>query len=217
MQFGLGDRQIDYLTAKDSYCVSWDSMDSETDVLNSEVSVCSELDTHECVLYNLDVGNQTFICLADLDFKEGLKYVTKIRVKNNVDLFAELYSDGFVLDSTPPFVGEINYLGSSNPIVKEAAEHFTHSQIAVQWNGFWDKESGVRTTYVCVGTLPGDCNIKNFTDMRNSSTITFQDLLLIQGQTYFVSVKAENEAGLTSEVQTSDGIVVDKTGTYRNQ
>lgn len=215
MQVGLGDKKIEYLTAKDRYCVSWDSIDSESGVLKSEVSVCSKTDTRECVLYNLDVGNQTFICVADLEFKEGLRYVTKIRVENNVGLFAELYSDGFVLDSTPPFVGEINFLESTNPIVKEAAEHFTQSQIAVQWNGFWDKESSVRTSYVCVGTQPGDCNIKNFTDMSNSTTFTFQDLPLIQGETYFVSVKAENGAGLASEVKTSDGIVVDKTGTNR--
>ena len=42
---------------------------------------------------------------------------------------------------------------------------------------------------------------------------TFEDVQLIQGETYFVSVKAENRAGLTSDVKTSDAVFVDKTGT----
>lgn len=182
-------------------------------ILKSEVSVCSELDTNDCLLHNLDVGNQTFICVADLEFKEGIKYITKIRAENYVRVSSELYSDGFVLDSTPPLIGEIFFIESSTSTIQGAAEHFTHSVIAVQWRGFWDKESGVHTSYVCVGTKSGECNLRNFTTVRNSTAYTFPDLPLVQEETYFVSVKVENGAGLTSDVITSDGIVVDKTGT----
>ncbi len=138
--------------------------------------------------------------------------MTRVRAKNNIGLSTELYSDGFVVDSTPPLIGEIIYTKSSSPVVKEAEEQFTHSIIAVQWNGFLDKESGIRTSHVCVGTQPGECNSKNFTDVGNSTSYTFHDLQLVQGTTFFVSVKAENGAGLTSDHKTSDGIVVDKTG-----
>lgn len=212
LQTSLGDKDIDYLTAKDSYCISWDCMDSESGVLKSEASVCTELDNEDCLLHNLDVGNKTFICVADLEFKEGIKYVTKIWVENMVGLFTELYTDGFVIDSTPPFMGEIYHIGSSSPNFEGAQEQITHSLIAVKWNGFLDIESGVRSYYVCVGTQPGDCNSRNFTDVGNSTSYTFHDLPLVQGETYFVSVKAENRAGLTSDVKVSDGILVDKTG-----
>ncbi len=212
LQLGLGDGDVDYLTSKDSCCVSWDVVDAESGLLKSEVSVCSQFDVNDCLLYDLDVRNQTFICVADLEFKEGVRYVTKVLAENNIGLSSELYSDGFVVDSTPPLMGEIIYTENSNPLVEEAEEQFTHSIIAVQWNGFWDKESGIRTSYVCVGTQPGECNGNNFTDVGNSTTHTFHDLQLVQGETYFVSVKAQNGAGLTSDVKTSDGIVVDKTG-----
>lgn len=215
MQLGFGDKDIDYLTAKDSYCVSWDGVDSESGVLKSDVSVCFVLDINNCLLHNLNVGNKTVICVADLEFKEGIKYVTKIRVENNVGLFTELYSDGFMIDSTPPFIGEIIHMGSSRTSFEEASEQITctHSLIAVQWKGFLDKESGVRNFYVCVGNQPGECDIRNYTDVRNSTAYTFHNLTLVQGETYFVSVKAENRAGLTSDVKVSDGILVDKTGT----
>ena len=216
MLLGQGDDDVDYFTSKDSVCVGWNVVDSESGVLNSKVSVCSTLNTNDCLLYDLDVGNRTFVCLADLEFKEGIKYVTKIRAENSVGLSTELYSDGFLVDSTPPLMGEIIFSEILKPTLDVTTEHFTHSLIAVQWNGFWDMESGVRISYVCVGTMPGECNSKNFTDVIESTTYTFQDLPLVQGETYFVSVKVENRAGLTSDVKTSDGIVIDKTGTHSN-
>lgn len=212
MQLGLGDNDIGYLTAKEDYCVSWAAVDLESGIHRSEISICSELNTNDCLLWRLDVGNQTSLCIADLEFKEGVRYVAKIRTENNVGLYTELLSDGFVVDTTPPFMGEIIYTDIPKQTEEDTAEIFTNSQITVQWNGFWDKESGIQTCYVCVGTQPGECNIKNFTDVRNATSFTFQDLPLLQGERYFVSVKAENRAGLKSEVKTSDAVVVDKTG-----
>jgi len=216
LQLGEGDHDVDYFTSKDKVCTGWNVVDSESGILKSEVSVCSALNTIDCLLCGLDVGNQTFICMTDLEIKEGVKYVTKVRAENNAGLTTELFSDGFVVDSTPPLEGELTYIESSNPIVKEAAEQFTNSLIAVKWNGFWDKESGIQAYYVCVGTLPGKCNSKNITNVMDSTTYTFQDLQLVQSKTYFVSVVAENRAGLTGDVKTSDGIVVDRTGMHTN-
>ena len=212
MQLGLGGYDVDYLTAKESYCVSWVGEDSESGIHRSEISICSALNNNDCLLRHLDVGKQMSHCIADLEFREGVRYVAKVFIVNNVGLSTEVFSDGFVVDTTPPFTGEIIYINSPKTTDEESAETFTHSQISVQWNGFWDKESGIRTCYACVGTRPGECNIKNFTDARNSTSFIFEDLPLLQGKTYFVSVKAENTAGLTSDVQTSDAVVVDKTG-----
>lgn len=212
LQLGLGDYDVDYLTAKEDYCVRWDAVDTESGILRNEISICSEVNNNDCLLHSLDVGNQTTICIADLELREGVRYVTKIYTVNNVGLSTELFSDGFMVDTTPPLMGDVIFIDSPRKIEDESAETFTHSHIAVQWNGFWDKESGVRNYYICVGTQTGECNIKNFTDARNSTSYTFQDLLLVQGERYFVSIKAENRAGLTSDVKTSDAVVVDNTG-----
>lgn len=209
-QLGLGDSDIDYLTAKEDYCVYWGATDAESGILESEISICSELNRNDCLLRSLEVGNQSSICITDIEFKEGVRYVAMVRTKNNVGLSTELLSDGFVVDTTPPLMGDIDYVDS--PRKSDETETFTHSQIAVQWSGFWDKESGIRTCYVCAGSQPGKCNVKNETDVRNSTSYTFQGLPLVQGDTYFVSVLCENKAGLRSDLMTSDGIVVDKSG-----
>ena len=66
------------------------------------------------------------------------------------------------------------------------------------------------------GTQPGECNILNFTDVGNSSSYSYQHPQLVQGETYFVSIIAKNRAGLISDVISSTGVAVDKTGTFVN-
>ena len=161
----------------------------------------------------MDVGIRTTICIADLEFQEGVKYETRIRSTNIVGLASELSSDGFVVDSTPPVMGEVTHV--ENPPLEESSQ-FTSSGISVEWNGFLDKESGVRTYHLCIGTQPGGCNVLNFTDVGNSSSYSYHDLQLVQGEMYFVSIKAKNRAGLVSDVKSSTGVAVDTTGTFVN-
>ena len=211
----LGSHLVDkgFITAKDAYCVSWETLDPESGILKNEVSICSSINIDDCLLNNMDVGIRTTICIADLEFREGVKYETRIRSTNIVGLASELSSDGFVVDSTPPVMGEVTHV--ENPPLEESSQ-FTSSGISVEWDGFFDKESGVRTYHLCIGTQPGECNVLNFTDVGNSSSYSYQDLQLVQGETYFISVKAKNRAGLVSDVMSSTGVAVDKTGTFVN-
>lgn len=203
----------DFITAKDAYCVNWETLDLESGILKNEVSICSSVNIDDCLLHNMDVGIRTTICIVDLEFQEGVKYETRIRSTNIVGLASELSSDGFVVDSTPPVMGEVTHV--ENPPLEESSQ-FTSSGISVEWNGFFDKESGVRTYHLCIGTQPGGCNVLNSTDVGNSSSYSYQDLQLVQGETYFVSIKAKNRAGLVSDVKSSTGVTVDKTGTFVN-
>jgi len=211
LQLGSPLADKDFITAKDAYCVSWETLDPESGILKNEVSVCSCVNINDCLLRNMDVGIRTTICIADLDFQEGVKYETRIRSTNIVGLASELSSDGFVVDSTPPVMGEVIHV--ENPPLEESS-HFTSSEISVEWNRFLDKESGIRTYHLCIGTQPGGCNVMNFTDVGNSSNYSSQDLQLVQGETYFVCIIAENRAGLVSDVKSSTGVAVDKTGTF---
>ena len=213
MQLGSQLVDKDFITAKDAYCVSWETLDPESGILKNEVSICSSVNIDDCLLKNMDVGIRTTICIADLEFREGVKYETRIRSTNIVGLASELSSDGFVVDSTPPVMGEVTHV--ENPPLEESSQ-FTSAGISVEWDGFFDKESGVRTYHLCIGTQSGECNVLNFTDVGNSSSYSCQHLQLVQGETYFVSIIAKNRAGLISDVICSTGVAVDKTGTFVN-
>ena len=202
----------DYITSKDAYCASWKAVDFESGVSKTEISVCSVININECLVTDLDVGNRTTICKADLEFKEGVKYLTRVRSTNVVGRSSEMLSNDFVVDSTPPIMGEVVHV--ENLPSDEQSQMFTHSKISIQWSGFVDLESDVKKYYLCLGTESGACNILNFTDVGNSTSYTLYDLLLIQGETYFVSIKAENMAGLMSDIKSSSGVAVDKTGTF---
>ena len=175
------------------------------------MSICSAIDETNCLLQQMDVGNRTIICIADLELQEGVKYVTTVRSTNVVGGSRESSSDGFVVDSTSPVVGEIMHV--ENLPLGEGSEVFTDSEISVEWSGFFDKESRVEKYYLCVGTQPAECNIMNFTDLGNASSYTLRNLQLLEGETYFVSMRAKNRAGLVSDVKSSSGVIVDKTGT----
>ena len=185
-------------------------MDLESGVLKSEISVCSVINIDDCLLRNLDVGKRSVICIGNLEFKEGVKYITRVRSTNTVGRSSEMLSDGFVVDSTAPIMGDVRHV--ENPATEVGGQAFTHSKISVEWSGFLDQESGVKRYHLCVGTEPSTCNVLNFTDVGNSTRYTLEGLPLQQGETYFVSIKAENMAGLMSEVESSSGVAVDLTG-----
>lgn len=187
-------------------------MDLESGVLKSEISVCSVINIDDCLLRDLDVGKRSTICIGNLEFKEGVKYITRVRSTNTVGRSSEMLSDGFVVDSTAPIMGEVRHV--ENPAAQVGGQVFTHAKISVEWGGFLDQESGVRRYHLCVGTEPSACNVLNFTDVENSTRYTLESLPLQQGETYFVSIKAENMAGLMSEVESSGGVAVDLTGIF---
>ena len=211
LQINKTERDLDFITAKDQYCVSWETADLESGVLTSQVSVCLATSRGDCLVHATDVGNRTTICIADLEFHEGVEYAATVRVTNNVGLSTEMSSNGFMVDSTAPSMGQV--LHNENPTVE--GEQFTDSLISVEWYGFWDKETGISKYFVCIGTQPGECDVRNFTEVLNSTRFSFEDSALLHEETYFVSVVAENRAGLRSVVKSSDGVIVDKTGLWK--
>ena len=120
-------------------------------------------------------------------------------------------SDGFILDSSPPIIGEISHKHPPVMIDNEK-QFFTQSKISVAWTAFLDKESGIAEYLVCVGTAPGRCDTMSFTSVGRATSYSTTSLALRQKSSYYVSVMAVNGAALRSELATSSGVFVDKTG-----
>lgn len=74
------------------------------------------------------------------------------------------------------------------------------------WSASTDIHSDIARYWYTLGTAPGDSNIVNWTD--NWFWLTSADSVnLTPGTTYYLSVRAENGAGLISTVSTSDGVI----------
>ncbi|MGB3948375.1 MAG: N-acetylmuramoyl-L-alanine amidase [Bacteroidia bacterium] len=82
------------------------------------------------------------------------------------------------------------------------------TDLSANWMSSADQHSSIARYWYAIGTTPGADNVVNYTDNFSNLSVTADSLSLLNGQTYYVSVKAENGAGLESPVFISNGQTV---------
>jgi hypothetical protein len=73
-----------------------------------------------------------------------------------------------------------------------------------------DPESNISQYEICLGTSQGECDEIDFRSVGLNTTHNFTELKLRHQETYYVTVRATNNAGLSTQV-TSDEIKIDIT------
>jgi hypothetical protein len=73
-----------------------------------------------------------------------------------------------------------------------------------------DPESDISQYEICLGTTQEECNEIDFLSVGLDTTHNFTELKLRHQETYYVTVRATNHAGLSTQV-TSDEIKIDVT------
>ncbi len=128
-------------------------------------------------------------------------YYVAARSRNGAGLWGPAIVSGELrVDGTPP----------STPVVTDDGAYSTSaSSLHASWASE-DPESGIGHYSYCVGTSVGSANVVPWTDTDATSAI-IDGLSLVSGNTYYISVKATNRAGLASGVGSSDGILIDLT------
>lgn len=108
------------------------------------------------------------------------------------------------IDWTPPSAVDTINDGLGADIV------YTNSAttLSANWSASVDTNSAISRYFYAIGTTPGATDVVNWTDNWYYDTITVTGLSLVDGQTYYTSVKAEDGAGLQSTVFTSNGQTV---------
>ena len=135
-----------------------------------------------------------------VNFEEGGHYQVGIRVTNNVNLTNEYWTSGVTIDTTGPIFRKV------------ISSYSVHSDtIQVRWE-LSDYESGIKSLYWSLQTAPNVETLTNFTHISQKDTeILFHlDTSVNAGKTYYVYLKAINNAGL-STLFVSNGVVVDRT------
>jgi N-acetyl-anhydromuramyl-L-alanine amidase AmpD len=82
---------------------------------------------------------------------------------------------------------------------------YTQGQLKANWTASSDINSGIANYWFAIGTTAGGTNICNWTNNGNTISVTKTGLTLVDGQIYYFSLKAENNAGLFSPIASSDG------------
>ena len=180
--------------------------DIESGIFKYEFAI-KDLSTNQYVapFHNVKVNQASFVVVGNgfgkqlIKLENGGRYQVGLRVTNNVNITSEYWTSGVTIDTTGPiFRGVI-----SSYSVHNDAFH-------VVWKLF-DHESGIKNMYWLVNTSPNLENPDNFTELsQNATELLISDIPTKLGETYYVYLKALNNAGL-STMFVSNGVVVDRT------
>lgn len=80
-----------------------------------------------------------------------------------------------------------------------------NTELQANWSSSFDQHSDVARYWYAIGTSAGATDVLNWTDNFWFDTVRVTGLSLSYGTTYYFSVKAENGAGLFSNVTSSNG------------
>ena len=86
---------------------------------------------------------------------------------------------------------------------------YNNTELTAIWSTTQDTHSSIARYWYAIGTSAGATDVVNWTDNWYSDTAIASGLSLVYGTTYYFSVRAENGAGLLSNIITSDGQYLD--------
>ncbi|OGS08420.1 MAG: hypothetical protein A2270_09010, partial [Elusimicrobia bacterium RIFOXYA12_FULL_51_18] len=154
----------------------------------------------------LDNGINTSTTTTGLNLTDGQTYYFTLKAENGAGLKSDITnSNGQLVDtSSPSITGAVN-----DGIGTDAAYAISSSQLSANWTTSSDPHSGIARYWYAIGTTAGGTSLTGWTDNGTNTSTTTTGLGLTDGQTYYFTLKAENGAGLKSDIINSNGQLVD--------
>ncbi len=90
---------------------------------------------------------------------------------------------------------------------------YGNTSLSANWTASTDANSGIAAYYYAIGTDTLNDDILPWKNNGNLLTFTEDNLSLQYNKKYYISVFAMNPAGLTSDTVSSDGVILQTTGT----
>ncbi len=188
-------------TPSDRLYLEWGATDQQSGIVDYQIKIGSTVkgDDLSDGWLELDPSGSRLIEGLLLPAHPANIYYVTLRVTNGAGLTKEITSNGFRVDNTCPPVPVVN---DRLDYIKKGPLNFDWSQSAI------DPESGLQEYRVALLTKREASGDLNWLNVGTGTEREFNDGLL-EGQWYYLAVKAINRAGLVSEVAYSDGILID--------
>ncbi|MGI6295665.1 MAG: PQQ-binding-like beta-propeller repeat protein [Armatimonadota bacterium] len=188
-----------YSSSADSLSASWESFDEESGISESHYAIGTSPGGTD-VLDWVSAGSEFSVTHTGLTLVDGQVYYFAVKTRNGAGLWSEVgVSDGIMVDASPPVT----------PVVTDDGEYISGEQsLHAQWSSS-DPHTGVAEYQYAIGTTAGSANVVDWTSVGTATEVTRSGLELVDGTTYYISVKAKNGAGMWSAVGSSDGIMAD--------
>ena len=200
-------RDVQYVPQTNKMTVSWDCYDHESSIVHYRFSVKNAVSGEVLLPFHaLKSGvnsSGTAVITGrgkkSVVYRDGNSYTVGIEVTNGVGMKSVFWTNGVVVDSTPPILRNLKL--TFNPKT---------DSLYAAW-GAVDKESGLKTFSWAIGTTPDSADVSNFTEVAKSTTdVSIQNVPFSLGRTYFLLLLAVNHAGMSTRTS-SNGVVIDRT------
>ena len=200
-------RDVKYVPQTNKMTVSWNCYDHESSIVHYRFSVKNAVSGEVLLPFHAlktSVNSSGTAVITGggkrtVVYRDGKSYTVGIEVTNGVGMRSVFWTNGVLVDSTPPLIRNLKL--SFNP--KTDSLH-------ASWEAV-DQESGLKAISWGVGTTPDSTDASNFTEVPTSATeVSIRNIPLPLGRTYFLSLLALNQAGMSSRTA-SNGVVIDRT------
>lgn len=190
-----------FTASTDSLHASWTSVSTASGVAYYDYSIGTAAGLTDVKGWT-SAGMTNEVVATGLTLTDGKVYFINIRAVSNVA--KEGYvgsSDGITIDATAP----------TTPTVTDGgAFAASTTELSASWSSA-DAQSGIANYEYAVGTTAGANDVRDWTSAGTLTMLTIGSLSLVDGGTYYISVRATNGAGAKSVAGTSDGITIDMT------
>ncbi|KAI6656584.1 hypothetical protein LOD99_1379 [Oopsacas minuta] len=207
---------IDYQSSTDTVMFNWNRVffDAESGLDYYEVSL-GTTEGGSSLSYGFIrlASTVTFYEFTGLSLTAGRRYYSTVCAYNTVGFQTCLSTDGVLIDTEIPLVGVVTDGVTLHDL---RYQNFTTS-LGGRWHGFVDLHSFIRYYEWAIGTSPySDSNddFKNVMTWERAGlnlTMRREGLSLQHNTMYYVTVRAVDAAGFTSDAVSSNGVLIDTT------
>ncbi|XP_033637440.1 uncharacterized protein LOC117298344 isoform X1 [Asterias rubens] len=202
-----------FILSKTSVSLSWENVftDQESGIAYYEWAVGSHPGHADVMPFNREDSESGVNDPSQpLTLHEGHSYFISIKAINHVGLITLKAFGAFTVEESPPVAGHVfdgdPSLASSNHRDRDFQED--RKTISAFWEGFHDPHSALMGYSWKAGTCKGCTDIIPEQNIGMDTECTADNLNLVPGLTYYVTVTACNAADLCTSV-TSDGVLID--------
>ena len=181
--------------------------DNETGIKEYKWKICFSNTISVCLGHFVGIGLKTSLVLSDIGVDHGIEYKLVVKAVNFAGLDVVSVSNPFIFDRTSPETGKVF---TARHHLQDKYYQSSSTEIVIGWNGFQDKESGISHYEICIGTIPGLCDISKLRKVGLATSTTARYLNLTHNAKYYATVWATNGAGQVG-FASSNEIIVDLT------
>lgn len=141
----------------------------------------------------------------DIRYQNASQAVSSAKIKSIVIDSAGHFSDVNSHDLNIDWTNPSDIVFVHDGLNSDIDTNFSYTQIQANWSVSSDSHSDIADYWYCIGTSPESTNIVNWTNNGTNTSLTHFGLNLDFNTIYYVSVKSRNNAGLFSNIKTSNG------------